>query len=264
VANRGRSYDRRFLLFGPKRDQVLNLWEVQRYGADSFGDPDHVSLFGMPTAEWYAKGIRIQGRTAVECTRDALGDAIGKEIAAVARTTPLSGRALVIDPFLGSGNTLYWILRHIDARRGLGFESDSAVFALTSRNLARLSVRIEVVNTDYRSGLSDLAVESDQLLIMFIAPPWGHALRETTGLNLRLTAPPVLDVIDFVCACFPQNRLLFAIQMLETTDRASISDLEARFAWSTSRVFNLNAPRGLRPGVLIGTRGWTPPSADLP
>ncbi len=31
-------YDRELLLLGPKRDTVLELWEVQRYGSDSYGD----------------------------------------------------------------------------------------------------------------------------------------------------------------------------------------------------------------------------------
>jgi len=65
-------YDRHLLLLGPKRYQVLELWEVERYGADSFGDPDYVALFGMRPAEWLAQGIRLLGRTAVECMRDAL------------------------------------------------------------------------------------------------------------------------------------------------------------------------------------------------
>ena len=65
-------YDRQLLLFGSKRHAVLDLSEVNRYGADSFGDPDYVRLFGMPPADWYDRGIRLLGRTAVECTRDNL------------------------------------------------------------------------------------------------------------------------------------------------------------------------------------------------
>ena len=88
-------YDRRLLL-GPKRHQVLEQWEVERYGADSFGDPDYVAIFGMRPAEWHARGACLLGRTAVECTRDALADAIGRDIArrrgdcAIAR--PAAGR----------------------------------------------------------------------------------------------------------------------------------------------------------------------------
>ena len=77
-------YDRQLLLGGAKRDAVLALWEVQRYGTDTYGDADYVSVYGMRPAEWHARGVRLLGRTAVECTRDGLGDAIGKDVSAIA------------------------------------------------------------------------------------------------------------------------------------------------------------------------------------
>jgi hypothetical protein len=76
-------YDRELLLFGAKRYAVLELSEVQRYSHDSYGDIDYVSIYGMRPADWYAKGVRLLGRTAVECTRDVLGDAIGKDVGAL-------------------------------------------------------------------------------------------------------------------------------------------------------------------------------------
>jgi hypothetical protein len=63
-------YGRQLLLLGPKRNSVLALWEVSRYGTDSFGDANYLSLYGLQPAEWYARGIRLPGRTAVECTPD--------------------------------------------------------------------------------------------------------------------------------------------------------------------------------------------------
>src|SRR5678815_5179179 len=124
-------YDRELLLSGPKRNATLELWEVQRYGSDSYGDSDYVSIYGMPPADWYARGARILGRTAVECTRDGLGDAIGRDVAAIATKSPPTSRTLVIDPFAGSGNTLYWLLHHLPDARGIGFESDAGVSRLT-------------------------------------------------------------------------------------------------------------------------------------
>ena len=112
---RGQRYDRQFLLMGAKRNAVLELREVERYGVDSYGDADWVSIYGLPPAEWYARGVRLLGRTAVECTRDRLGDAIGRHVAAVVR----QARPLVVDLFAGSGNTLYWLLRHVPRARGV-------------------------------------------------------------------------------------------------------------------------------------------------
>src|ERR1700750_2682140 len=65
------AYDRWFLL-GEKRNELLALWEVERYGRDNFGDPDYVAIYGLAPREWYARGVRILGRTGGECTRGRL------------------------------------------------------------------------------------------------------------------------------------------------------------------------------------------------
>ncbi len=59
-------HDRALMLHGPKRNEVLTLEEVQRYGSDSFADPDYVRLYGMTPAQWYARGVRLLGRTALD------------------------------------------------------------------------------------------------------------------------------------------------------------------------------------------------------
>jgi hypothetical protein len=38
---------------------------------------------------------------------------------------------MVIDPFAGSANTLYWILRNLPGAQGIGFELDPQVWQLT-------------------------------------------------------------------------------------------------------------------------------------
>lgn len=250
-------YGRDLLLGGAKRNALLELWEVQRYGTDSYGDGDYVSIYGMRPADWYAKGVRLLGRTAVECTRDRLGDAIGKDVAATAATAPAMAGALVVDPFAGSGNTLYWLLRHLPGARGLGFELDPEVFRLTRRNLEALAWPIDLLNTDYRSGLTEVSVGADQLLITFIAPPWGDALDKTSGLDLRRTTPPITEIVDFLFGSLMENRLLCAIQVYETVHPDSLAELKMRFDWSALRVYGLNAP-GENHGILLGTRGWTP------
>lgn len=251
-------YDRQLLLAGAKGNAILELWEVQRYGLDRYGDADYVSIYGMRPPAWHAKGIRLMGRTAVECTRDGLGEAIGKDVAAVARTAPSPARTLVIDPFAGSGNTLYWLLRRLPDARGIGFELDPAVFQLTSRNFAALGVPIEIANTDYRSGLTEASVAADAPLVVFIAPPWGEALSVVSGLDLRRTTPPIVEIVDFLARRFSHHRMLCAIQVSETVEPASLAELEPRFDWSALHVYRLNAP-GQNHGILLGTRGWRPP-----
>jgi hypothetical protein len=143
----------------------------------------------MRPADWHAKGARLLGRTAVECTRDGLADVIGRDVAAIAATRPTTARTLVVDPFAGSGNTLYWLLRHLPGTRGVGFESDAGVFRLTQQNVAALALPIEVRNVDYLSGLGGLPVAPEEELIAFIAPPWGDALSKAAGLDLRSCEP---------------------------------------------------------------------------
>jgi hypothetical protein len=249
------TYDRQLLLDGAKRNAVLELWEVQRYGTDSYGDADYVSVYGMRPAEWHAKGVRLLGRTAVECTRDGLGDAIGKDVAA--GLGPNAAGALVVDPFAGSGNTLYWLLRHLPSARGLGFELDAGVFRLTQHNLATLALPVDILNTDYRSGLTDLSVAADQLLITFVAPPWGDALNRTQGLDLRRTTPPITEIVDFVLHAFAHNRILCAIQVHESVDPVSLAKVKSLFDWSALRVYELNAP-GENHGILLGAKRWSP------
>jgi hypothetical protein len=135
-------YDRTLLLGEAKRNAVLELWEVERYGRDSFGNADYVSLYGLRPADWHAQDVRLLGRTAVECTRDELAAAIARDVSAVADRAPRCSGTLVIDPFAGSGNTLHWICRALPFARGLGFELDEGVFALTRRNAAALNLSV--------------------------------------------------------------------------------------------------------------------------
>ena len=252
-------YDRELLLFGAKRDAVLELSEVQCYGLDSYCDTDYVSIYGMRPPDWHAKGARVLGRTAVECTRDGLGDAIGKDVAAIAATCPDTSGLLVVDPFAGSGNTLYWLLRHLPGARGVGFESDLGVFQLTRKNIAALELPIDILNFDYLSGLNGISVAAGELLTTFIAPPWGNALDGISGLDLQRTTPPITDIVDFMLDRFSRNRFLCAVQIHEIVRPVSMVELKARFDWSTVRIYDVDVP-GQNHGILLGTKGWDPVS----
>lgn len=259
MAGNGRIYDRELLL-GPKRNEVLELWEVERYGVDTFGDRDHVSIFGMRPMDWYARGIRLLGRTVVECTRDALADAIGKDIAALCPHGLPASHLRVIDPFAGSANTLYWILHQLPGAVGLGVELDPSVYALTKNNLAQLTLPIDVVNADYQSALLSLALPEDVPVVAFVAPPWGEALSAVTGLNLMHTTPPIIEVLQFLLGRFGRNPSLCAIQMLEATDPASLEQVKAAFDWTAVRLYDLSPTFGRRAGILLGTRRWVTPA----
>ena len=73
-------------------------------------------------------------------------------------------------------------------------EFDSGVYELTKRNIAGLDRTIDLQHGDYQSLLADRHLPPDHVLIFFIAPPWGTALDEVAGLDLRRTTPPVTDI----------------------------------------------------------------------
>ena len=148
-------YDRAFLLSEGKRNQLLELWEVHRFGADSFGDPEYQALYGLSPTAWYARGVRLLARTTVEAVRDPLGERMGRDIARFARTAPASWRCAVLDPFAGSCNGLYWIVQQLPGARGIGYEADPTICALTRRNLGLLGLdrTLELHGGDYRALL---------------------------------------------------------------------------------------------------------------
>jgi 16S rRNA G966 N2-methylase RsmD len=188
-----------------------------------------------------------------------LADAIGSDVANVVGMKPQISPALVVDLFAGSGNTLYWLTRHLSGANGLGFELDAGVFRLTHQNLAIVGLPIQILNVDYRSGLRHVAAAADQLLIAFIAPPWGDALERIAGLDLRRTNPPIIDIVTLLFKLFPHNRLLCAIQTFELLNAASLEELRTCFDWSASRTcsqeiaeFVVSAQHTARPGIEDG------------
>ena len=246
-------HDRALLLHGCKRNEVLSLSEIEQYGLDSFGNADYVSIYGMPPREWYVCGVRLLGRTAVECTRDALGDRIGRDVASVARRMP-SDHLVVIDPFAGSCNTLFWILRHLPNSEGIAFESDPQVFGLTHRNLAMLGQRIELINGDYKRLLERYNFPQDRGGVTFVAPPWGTALDEVQGLDLNRTTPPINEVIEQVARRFSQHKMLFAIQVYEKVSASSLNGIRTRLDWTELRIYDIDE-RDRNQGVLLGSQG---------
>jgi hypothetical protein len=250
-------YDRALLLHGAKRNEVLTLEEVQQYGVDSFADAEYIRIYGMPPAEWYGRGIRLLGRTVVECTRDALGDLIGRDVAALAATMPSTSAFVVIDPFAGSCNTLYWILRHLAKAEGIAFELDPRVYALSNRNIAALDQKIELVQGDYQTLLESRRVPADRGVIVFVAPPWGTALDARAGLDLRRTTPPISEVVSRIGRTYAAQPLLFATQVYEKVNPDSLADLRALVDWSELRIYRLN-DEGRNHGILLAAKGWTP------
>lgn len=250
-------YDRAFLLSAVKRNQVMTLEEACQYGLDSYGDADYVSLYGMAPVEWYGRGVRLLARTVVECTRDALAGRIGADVTEMVGAAFSAAHYLILDPFAGSCNTLYWILRHLPGACGVAYERDATIYELTRRNIAALNAPIELRNGEYASLAPALRIPADHLLVIFVAPPWGDALNSVTGLDLRRTEPPISEIVDYFDQLYADQPLLYVTQVYERLEAEPLAELRARFAWSDLRIYDLNDP-GMNHGILLGGRHWKP------
>jgi hypothetical protein len=175
IQDANRKYDRDFLLSPEKRNELVELWEVEKYGRDCFNDSNHVHLYGMPPKKWYERGIRILARTCLEAVKDPLGNKIGKDIAEVVARGSDKRPIGVIDPFAGSCNGLYAILRHLPTARGIGFEVERIIFDLTTHNIAHLNAPIELVQGTYKDLIAAKKHPADHRVVVFLGPPWGNA-----------------------------------------------------------------------------------------
>src|SRR5262245_30877141 len=255
----GHKYDRAFLLSDGKRNQVVELWEVQQFGRDSFSDPEYVCIYGMPPTEWYRRGIRLLARTTLEAVRDKLGDLIGQDVARVLHNVPSATTFTVIDPFAGSCNGLYWLVRHVRNSQGLGFEIEKTIFDMTTRNLhlAALERPIELIHGDYKALLATHRLPADQFIVAFLAPPWGDALSATTGLDLGRTKPPLMEIVEDFEHAYKDNRMLYVTQVHQYIESVSLAHFTQRFEWSDLRIYDINV-EGMKHGVLLGTKRWVP------
>jgi hypothetical protein len=230
---------------------------VEKYGRDCFGDPDHVRLYGMVPKEWWGRGVRILARTCLEAVKDPLGDEIGRDVAKVIARAPERPTVGVVDPFAGSCNGLYAILRHLPGAKGIGFEIQQTVFDLTNRNIAQLNAPIDLVLGSYKDYLASRRHPGDHLIVVFLAPPWGDALHPVTGLHLDRTKPPILEIVRDFEQVYGAQPVLYVTEVHEVNEPIALKALESTFDWTDLRIYDVNVP-GLQHGVLLGTRRWSP------
>src|SRR5262249_61885203 len=94
---------------------------------------------------------------------------------------PPAASFIVLDPFAGPCNTLYWVLRHVPRSRGIGFEMALEVFELTRKNVSGLDRTIELNNGDYASLLMRHDLPPGHAIVVFVAPPWAPLSTKTKG-----------------------------------------------------------------------------------
>ena len=85
------------------------------------------------------------------------------------------------------------------------------MFELARANASLMALGIDPRHDSYSRGLQAPGQSAEDLLIVFVAPPWGNALSERSGLDLRCTQPPVAEVINVTIDALGTYQLLFAL-----------------------------------------------------
>src|SRR5437764_744073 len=133
----------------------------------------------------------------------------------------------------------------------------AAPSAMQSCNQGRCSVTASIV-TATRSMWRCLVWERPAGL-QSASVSWGarrsDALDGNSGLDLRRTNPPIIEIVNFLFNAIPQNPLLCVVQVYEVINAASLAELKTYFDWSTLCVYALNAP-GQNHGIVLASKRW--------
>ncbi|MYW05760.1 hypothetical protein [Streptomyces sp. SID3343] len=210
-------------LLGPSRNRILTAAELCEAGRLIYGDPNGLSLYGIPAPEMEAKGIRLLGRTTIECCVDAHATAVAQAVAEVQAGLPPVEDAMIVDLFCGSGNFGH----HLGERLGYpvyASELDPVVHAATRNNLDRIGSTIDLHLADYRDLIARLPPIGPHDTYA-IEPPWGSAFT-ADGLDLTRTTPPVPEILADIRRARAGHPCLVAIK---TNDKIAHDSLETSF-----------------------------------
>ncbi|WP_156077080.1 hypothetical protein [Saccharothrix sp. NRRL B-16314] len=184
-------------LLGPARTRMLTEVELVRAGQVLHGRPERLAVYGVPAPQMIRRGLRLLGRTAVECSVDDSCAAVTTALCAYLADARELSPGFVADLFCGSGN----LGRHVGTGLGLpvfAAELDPDVYAATRHNFEVMGIDVNLRHTDYRDLLAGLPPprEGD---VHLVEPPWGSAYTER-GLDLTVTSPPVPEILAAIRA----------------------------------------------------------------
>ncbi|MEU8975304.1 hypothetical protein AB0D11_39805 [Streptomyces monashensis] len=183
-------------LLGELRTTVLTGEQLCEAGRLIYGRPESLALYGITAPDMEAAGIRLLGRTTIECCVDEYAASVADALAGLHAALPPAepgGQPLLMDLFCGSGNFSH----HLAARLGVAAyaaELDPDVHAATEHNLVRTASRTRLHLGDYRDLLGKHPARGPRDTY-FVEPPWGPAFTPA-GLDLTRTSPPVPEILD--------------------------------------------------------------------
>jgi hypothetical protein len=79
-----------------------------------------------------------------------------------------------------------------------------------------------------------------------------------TGLHLDRTKPPILEIVRDFEKVYGSQPVIYVTQVLWLNEPTALKALESVFDWTDLRVYNFNVTGLYRPGILLGTRRWSP------
>jgi hypothetical protein len=204
------------------RNKELSLEEILQAGHALYGNPHAMRLYGRSPVEYFPLGVRLLGRTAVECCIDQRAEFLAEEACRATQSLFPGERPLVVDLFAGTCNLLFHIARRLNATAALGFEKDDTVFALTRRNLRLVRAPLELCHGDYVEHLFKVANHHGGPVVFIVSPPWGSGFDYNRGLDLCRTQPPVNQVVDHIREWFLHRSHVVMIQTHHQTLVSSI------------------------------------------
>ena len=92
------------------------------------------------------------------------------------------------------------------------------MFDLTTRNIAHLGAPIELVPGSYKDLVGPRRHPADHLIVVFLGPPWGDALRPDTGLHLDWTKPPILEIVHDFEQVYGAQPVLYVTEVHEVNE----------------------------------------------
>ncbi|WP_424104372.1 hypothetical protein [Paraburkholderia sp.] len=211
------------------RDSELPLDLILEAGQAMYGRPDAISLYGRTPVEYFPLGVRLMGRTAIECCIDERAQYLAEEAYRVSQRLFPGERPIVIDLFAGSCNLLFHIARRLNAIEALGFESDANVFALTRRNLEIVQAPVQVHHGDYAACLAQFANPGGAPVVCVVSPPWGAGFNYDMGLDLLRTEPPIDTITNHIHQILWPHNFVVLIQTHRKTVFSSAQQVSAGF-----------------------------------
>jgi 16S rRNA G966 N2-methylase RsmD len=232
------------------QSRVLSLDEILFISRSYYGDEGLLSLFGKKPKSFYNMGIRILGRSAIECSIDAHSIGMAKSIKKLKRAFFPREEAVILDLFLGSGNLLYHSAKALGFPPAIGIENNKEIYIHTKNNLKIMGDRCQVFFGNSLNYIKKMNFPDNKPLIVLIAPPWGQALSFEDGLDLLKTSPPVDEIIASVKHTFSKQRLIFVIQTYEKLVRNSVKCITDQFTYSNEEIIP-SIGEGLNTGLLV-------------